>query len=267
LASLDALRAVIPGILSSPVQLRPLERAAAEQAIRRPVAKWSEDRFGDPTAVEVEDSLVEALLNQVRQTSSSASSIEAMPNSASNFVELPLLQLTLEQLWEEGAKAEKPVLRLRTLEELGGATGIARRHLDQTLEALPAPRRTLAIRLFRHLVTATGGKHAWRADDLAREIDADLWATRQAAKRSFLGDIGGRIAVIGAAVKGLFGGVGEPIGLDATKTAVEDTLDGLATGKRGSCGRSRIREARDRCSSSITTPSRIRYCLGCKRRK
>src|SRR5271169_3994526 len=48
LASLDALRAVIPGILSSPVQLRPLDRAAAEQAIRQPLAKWSEDHFGDP---------------------------------------------------------------------------------------------------------------------------------------------------------------------------------------------------------------------------
>jgi hypothetical protein len=68
LASLDALRAVIPGVLSSPVQLRPLDRSAAEQAIRKPVAKWSEDRFGDPKAVEVEDSLVETLLDQVRQT-------------------------------------------------------------------------------------------------------------------------------------------------------------------------------------------------------
>ena len=53
LASLDALRAVIPGILSSPVQLRPLDRTAAEQAIRRPVAKWSEEKFGDSRAVEV----------------------------------------------------------------------------------------------------------------------------------------------------------------------------------------------------------------------
>jgi hypothetical protein len=51
LASLDALRAVIPGVLSSPVQLRPLDRQSAEQAIRKPVAKWSEDRFGDPQAV------------------------------------------------------------------------------------------------------------------------------------------------------------------------------------------------------------------------
>jgi hypothetical protein len=37
------------------------------------------------------------------------------------------------------------------------------------------------------LVTASGGKHAWRAEDLAKEIDADNWAARQAAQRTYLG--------------------------------------------------------------------------------
>ena len=164
LASVDALRAVIPGILSSPVQLRPLDRTAAEQAIRKPVAKWSEDRFGDPKAAEVEDPLVETLLHQVRRSSSGGSGAEAMSKSAADLVDLPLLQLTLERLWEAEARAGTPALRLRTLEQLGGAEEITRQHLDQTLEALPAPRRTLAV-LFGHLVTATGAKHAWRADD------------------------------------------------------------------------------------------------------
>lgn len=56
---------MIPEILASPVQLRPLDRAAAEQAIRRPVAKWSEERYGDPETVTVEDALVDTLLDQV----------------------------------------------------------------------------------------------------------------------------------------------------------------------------------------------------------
>jgi hypothetical protein len=98
LASLDALRAVIPGILSSPVQLRPLDRTTAEQAIRRPVAKWSEDRFGDPQAIEVEHSLVDMLLDQVRQTGAMGLSAAPSSNSIENLVELPLLQLTLERL-------------------------------------------------------------------------------------------------------------------------------------------------------------------------
>jgi hypothetical protein len=235
LASLDVLRAVIPGVLSSPVQLRPLDRTAAEQAIRKPVTKWSEDRFGDPQAIEVEPALIDALLDQVRQSSPGTLSAEPSSNSVANFVELPLLQLTLERLWEEEAKAEHPVLRARTLDQLGGAAGIARRHLDQTLEALPTPRRALAIRLFRHLVTATGGKHAWRADDLADEIDADRSAARQAAERTILGRITGCIdraaARTSAAGRSLFGAGGASVGAEATKAAVTETLDKLAQGK------------------------------------
>src|SRR5215469_11744353 len=145
LAGLDALRAVIPGILSSPVQLRPLDRMTAEQAIRKPVARWSEERFGDPKAVVVEKPLVSTLLDQVRQTGSGSSGTGPVFNGAPGFVELPLLQLALERLWEEEAKAEKPLMSLQTLQQLGGAEGIAQRHLDKTLGALLAPRRALAI--------------------------------------------------------------------------------------------------------------------------
>jgi WD40 repeat protein len=235
LANLDALRAVIPGILSSPVQLRPLDRTAAEQAIRRPVAKWSEDKFGDPKAIVVEDSLVDTLLNQVQQTGATSLSTQTTPNSTASLVELPLLQLTLERLWEEEAKAEKPALRLPKLEQLGGASGIARRHLDQTLEALPAPQRRLAIRLFRHLVTATGGKHAWRADDLAEEIEADTQAARQAAERTIFGRMTDRIkrvaGAVAAAGRSRFGAEKASVSAETTKAAVTETLDKLAQGR------------------------------------
>jgi len=200
LASLDALRAVIPGVLSSPLQLRPLDRTAAEQAIRRPVAKWSEERLGELRAIEVEQSLIDTLLDQVRQIGGTAPSAEPSSNSNANLVELPLLQLALERLWESEAKAEKPKLQLQTLEQLGGAAGIARQHLDQTLGALPATQRALAIRLFRHLVTATGGKHAWRADDLADEIDADRLAAQQAVQRTFLGRVIERLGRVAATI-------------------------------------------------------------------
>jgi WD40 repeat protein len=228
LASLDALRPVIPGVLSSPVQLRPLDRASAEQAIRRPVAKWSEDKYGDPHAVLVEASLVTTLLNQVKQTGTGAPSIESGSDSTVNFVELPILQLALERLWEEEKpdKAKKPVLRLRTLEQLGGAEGIARQHLDNTLEALPRTQRALAIRLFRDLVTAAGGKHAWRADDLAEQISADSRAEQQAVKR------------MSGATRGISGGRRRLLGIRAassrteiSKEEVRQTLLRLAQGK------------------------------------
>jgi hypothetical protein len=225
LAGLDALRAVIPGILWSPVQLRPLDRRAAEQAIRRPVAKWSEEHFGDAEAVAVEDSLVETLLDQVRQTGVIRLSAEPLANSNVNLVELPLLQLALERLWEEETKAERHVLRARTLQQLGGATGIARRHLDWTLEALPAAQRELAIRLFRHLVTAAGGKHAWRADDLAEEIGADSRAEQQAIDR-----MAGPTRISDASRR-LLGIAGPGHGPEATKAAVNDILNKLAQGR------------------------------------
>jgi len=102
--------------------------------------------------------------------------------------------------------------------------------LDQTLEALPAPRRALAIRLFRHLVTATGGKHAWRADDLAEEIDADTQAARQAAERTILGRIERVAGAVAAAGRRLFNFKRATIGAEATKAAVSETLDQLTQG-------------------------------------
>src|SRR5262249_40750899 len=123
-----------------------------------------------------------------------------------------------ERLWAEEARSEHPVLRTRTLEQLGGAAGIARRHLDQILEALPPPQQALAIRLFRHLVTATGGKHAWRADDLANEIDADRLAARQAAERTILGRI---TSCIGRAATGISGAGRRLLGIEGTPTGIE----------------------------------------------
>jgi uncharacterized protein with WD repeat len=136
------------------------------------------------------------------------------------------LQLTLERLWEEEARSDKPVLRLQTLEQLGSAAGIARRHLDQTMETLPAPQRALAIRLFRHLVTATGGKHAWRSDDLAEEIDADSRAEQQAADR-----MAGMSGGMSAEGRRLLGMAEPPGGPQPSKAAVSETLDKLAQGK------------------------------------
>jgi hypothetical protein len=235
LAGLDTLRAVIPGILSSPVQLRPLDRAAAEQAIRKPVAKWSEERYDDPEAVVVEDSLVDTLLDQVQQTGPIGLGADPFANFNANLVELPLLQLTLERLWQEEAKATKPVLQLETLKRLGGAAGIAQQHLDETLGALPAPQRALAIRLFRNLVTATGGKHAWRADDLAKEIDADPSAVRLVTVRNLLGHfasaIDKMIEKIGEASRSLSPSAKPSVGSDEIRTAVAGTLGRLAEGK------------------------------------
>ena len=56
LASLDALRAVIPGILSSPVQLRPLDRSRGRAGNPQTVSEMERRPIRRPQeAVEVED--------------------------------------------------------------------------------------------------------------------------------------------------------------------------------------------------------------------
>ena len=235
LASLDALRAVIPGILSSPMQLTPLDRIAAEQALRKPIAKWGEEHFGDTQLVKVEDPLVETLLDQVRQTASGSFTTGAGYGSAADHVELPLLQLSLERLWDEEAKADKPFLRLETLNRLEGAPGIVKQHLHRTLEALPAVQRDLTIRLFGHLVTATGGKHAWRADDLAEEIASHGRVVRQAAERTIFGRViasASRFAEwFSLAGRTFLGARAAPTEQDADTEAITETLNKLASGK------------------------------------
>jgi CHASE2 domain-containing sensor protein len=59
------------------------------------------------------------------------------------------------------------VLRLRTLERLGGAERIVATHLDAAMDKLAPRERAVAAALFRQLVTPSGAKIAQRAGDLA----------------------------------------------------------------------------------------------------
>ena len=151
LAGLDALRAVVPEILSSLVQLRPLERRAAEQAIRRPVERWGEDHYGDPQYIKIEPSLVEELLDQLGQAT----------------VELPFLQLTLQQLWGEMQKGDKRSLDRALLAATGGVNSIVEAHTREKLDGLCQGQRLLAADIFHYLVTPSGGKMAYSPKDLA----------------------------------------------------------------------------------------------------
>jgi hypothetical protein len=196
---------------------------------------WSNAHYGDPKAVEIDAALVGTLLDQVCQAGRSSLIADGANDPGTVSVELPLLQLSLDRLWRIEAEAEKPALRLETLEALGGAAGIARQHLQTTMDALSVQQRNLAIRLFGRLVTPTGGKHAWRADDLAKDLDAEAWATREATRRTKLGRVAGAMnattAWIGATFRKALHGSHVPAGVDQTTTAVADTLGRLAEGR------------------------------------
>src|SRR5262249_55047303 len=82
-------------------------------------------------------------------------------------IEAPYLQLVLTRLWDEETAAGSRVLRLATLERLGGADRIVRTHVGATMRAVPRRDQDIAARAFRYLVTPSGTKIAYRAGDLA----------------------------------------------------------------------------------------------------
>jgi WD40 repeat protein len=89
-------------------------------------------------------------------------------------VETTYLQLVMRRLWEVEMGAGSRVLRLRALEELGGAQAIIGGHLDRAMDdsvdgagGLTQQQRLLAASAFHFLVTSGGTKIALSAQDLA----------------------------------------------------------------------------------------------------
>ena len=73
----------------------------------------------------------------------------------------------MTRIWNKEVASGSRVLRLATLNNLGGAAKIVRTHLDTVMKRLKYPQRLLASQIFRHLVTPSGTKIAFKAGDLA----------------------------------------------------------------------------------------------------
>ena len=171
-AKLDRFKASIPGILDNYLRLDRLSRAAAEAAVVGPLARFAE--LGGEQ-VEIEPALVGAVLDQVatgriRGGLGGAGQVEGAGGEAR--IEAPYLQLVMERLWEVEREDGSATLRAATLDRLGGAARIVADHLERALAALPAGRQEIAARLFRQLVTPSGTKIAYSADDLVGYADA-----------------------------------------------------------------------------------------------
>ena len=82
-------------------------------------------------------------------------------------IEAPYLQLVIQRLWEEERAAGSDVLRVATLERLGGAQHIVEEHFESAMDALSPEQKDIAARLFNHLVTPSGTKIAHELSDLA----------------------------------------------------------------------------------------------------
>lgn len=176
-AKLDRFEGRIPTLFDNYIRIDHLDRAAAREAITKPIEQYNK-AMGDPAMkVSIEPALVDAVLDQVKtgRVSMTESGVGVIKHdhsenghaSSVERIETPFLQLVMTRLWDEELRSGSRVLRLETLNRLGGAERIVRTHLDKTLGALPQTERAAAAGMFHYLVTPSGTKIAHTARDLA----------------------------------------------------------------------------------------------------
>jgi len=158
----DLFRGRIANIYGNYLHLENLNRESARQAIERPIVSFNVLHKEEPP-VEIEPNLVDRILDALR-TDQFVSDQGVVGRDA---VAAPYLQLVMMRLWEAELSRGSKILRLQTLEELGGAQNIVRTHVDWALGALANEDRQAAADIFHYLITPSGTIIALAASDLA----------------------------------------------------------------------------------------------------
>ena len=170
LARLDAFKGSVAGLLANRLRLEPLTRDQARRAIVGPLERFVE-LAPEEQGVGIEPELLDAVLDGVRtgaliQSGRGAGVVAT--RAATDEVEAPYLQVVMHRLWETEHAQGSHLLRLETLERLGGPQQIVEEHLARALGVLAPAQRELAARMFNQLVTPSGTKIAHSDADLAR---------------------------------------------------------------------------------------------------
>ncbi|HEX8143695.1 MAG TPA: PQQ-binding-like beta-propeller repeat protein [Pyrinomonadaceae bacterium] len=179
-AKLDRFEGRIPTLYDNYLRIEHLSRKSARAAIEKPIEQYNLVHVADGSPISIEPELVEAVLKQVEagrvvlgeggrgtvEAAKSLADVEAQ-------IETPFLQMVLTRLWDEEMHARSDILRLETLERLGGAESIVRTHLDAVISTLPEHEQEIAARIFHYLVTPSGTKIAYSASDLAASAKLD----------------------------------------------------------------------------------------------
>jgi WD40 repeat protein len=167
LATLDRFLGRIPALYGNILRLERLDAGSARSAIVGPVERFSE-LTGEH--VGIEDPLVDAVTGEVgsgRIRQGLGGDGVANGNGAAAGVEAPYLQVVMQRLWDVEREAGSDVLRLATLERLGGARRVVADHLQRALGGLSPVQQDLAASVFGLLVTPSGAKIAHAPEDLA----------------------------------------------------------------------------------------------------
>jgi len=173
LAKLDRFEGRIPSLFDNYLRVEHLDYDAARAAIEKPVEQYNKQRTAGEQPISIEPALLEAVLKQVQtgqviigETGRGILKTEA--DAAQ--IETPFLQMVMTRLWDEEMRAGSQVLRLSSLNALGGAERIVRTHLDETMSALLPERQKIAAEVFHYLVTPSGAKIAHTSLDLAEYV-------------------------------------------------------------------------------------------------
>jgi WD40 repeat protein len=180
LSKLDRFQGRIPNLLNNLLRLEHLDRQAANDAIRKPLAEYNRQLTDGELQVEIEDDLVTALLDELRagKVTLELSGLGQIRGAASDGdadarIETPFLQMVLGRLWEQEQSEKSHQLRKATLEKLGGPENIARSHLDKQLTKFSEAEREMTAELLRYLVTPSGTKIAQECSALASWANLD----------------------------------------------------------------------------------------------
>jgi WD40 repeat protein len=162
----DLFKERIANVYGNYLHIDYLDRNAARDAIKKPIELFNRLREeSEPFAIEPE--LAEAVLDQVQRDPSDGA-LDGRPRGEDEKpIETTYLQLVMKRLWDEERARGSRILRLETLVDLGGPETIIRTHVDTAMAELPVAEQSAAATFVRFLVTATGTKIAWTAEDLA----------------------------------------------------------------------------------------------------
>ena len=187
LAKLDLFKGRIPTLFNNYLRLKNLNHDAAYEAITKPIEQFNKllPKGEPPFSIEKlvvggleKDSFVSTIIEEVESgqiTLEGAGKGQLKKNYDAGSedktqIETPYLQLVMTRLWSEELAANSRIIRFITFQRLGGADGIAKSHLDKTMEALPPKERALCAKFFHYLVTPSGAKIAYGPLDLAHYL-------------------------------------------------------------------------------------------------
>lgn len=169
LAELDRYQGRVPALFGNYLRLAHMTEESARTAITQPIAcvnEWRE--AAGLSRVEVQAGLIDEVfadLTDPRLLSGERSVLRSPGGRAP--IELAFLQLVMRRLWEADVTGDTPVLQCSTLHELGGTDAIVAGHLDAQMDSLTREQRDTAAAMFGYLVTPSGAKIRYTAQDLA----------------------------------------------------------------------------------------------------